>query len=301
MTDAPITNGASGKNSQKVWLITGCSSGLGHSIAVAALNRGDIVIATSRDASKLSSLSEQGALTESLDVTSPDAVLVPAVERLASRTHGRIDILVNNAGYLLAGGVEECSREEIQAVFDTNVFGQLNMLRALLPLMRRQRAGVIANLGSIGGWNGTPGAGLYCATKACVAMVSEALRAEVAHLGIQVTAIEPGYTRTNFLSAGHQTRAKRVIRDLADGVDPTLKALAAYDLKQPGDPDKAAQLIVDALTQTGRCVGRELPRRLLLGEDAYRIVSGHVQAHQTNWKAWEDLATATNFDEKRDG
>ncbi|KAI8945073.1 serine 3-dehydrogenase [Xylaria longipes] len=297
MAEAALTDSANSTNSKKVWLITGCSSGLGHSIALAGLNRGDIVVATARDVSKLTSLSEHGALTESLDVTWPDAVLLAAVEKIALRTHGRVDILVNNAGYILTGGVEECSREEVQAIFDTNVFGQLNMIRAVLPLMRRQRSGVIANLGSIGGWNGTPGAGLYCATKACASLLSEALRGEVAHLGIEVVAIEPGYTRTKFLAPGHRVRAEKVIEDLAEGVDPTIKTLGAYSLKQPGDPDKAAQLMVEALTESGRCEGRKLPRRLLIGEDAYKIVSGHVETHQSNWKAWKNLATATNCDD----
>ncbi|KAI0103342.1 serine 3-dehydrogenase [Nemania sp. FL0031] len=297
MPETVLTNDPNSASSKNVWLITGCSSGLGHSIALAALNRGDIVVATTRDASKLSLLSERGALTRSLDVTWSDDVLSAAVEELTSHTHGRIDILVNNAGYILTGGVEECSREEVQAVFDTNVFGQLNMIRAVLPFMRQRRSGVVANLGSIGGWNGTPGAGLYCATKGCTSLLSEALRGEVAHLGIDVVAIEPGYTRTNFLVPGHRVRAERAIEDLTEGVEPTIKTLGAYSLKQPGDPDKAAQLIVEALTGSGRCTGRRLPKRLLIGEDAYKIVGGHVEVHQSNWKEWEDLATATNCDD----
>jgi NAD(P)-dependent dehydrogenase (short-subunit alcohol dehydrogenase family) len=297
MTDVNLRNGANDTGNKKVWLITGCSSGLGHAIALAALDRGDIVVATARDVSTLSSLEKHGALIETLDVTSTDSVLSAAAEKMASRTHGRIDILVNNAGYILSGGVEECSRAEVQATFDTNVFGQLNVLRAVLPIMRRQRSGVVANLGSIGGWNGTPGAGLYCATKACASLLAEALRGEVAHLGIQVTAIEPGYTRTNFLTSGHKMRATKVIDDLREGVDPTINALGAYSLKQPGDPDKVAQLVVEALTGTGRCVGRELPPRLLVGKDAYQIVGGNIKAHQDNWNKWEDLATTTSYDD----
>ncbi|KAI1111375.1 serine 3-dehydrogenase [Nemania sp. NC0429] len=292
-----VTNGTNGTTAKKVWLITGCSSGLGHSIALAALQRGDIVVATARDASKLGSLAERGALTESLDVTSSDAALAETIEKIVSRTHGRIDVLVNNAGYILSGGIEECSRAEVAAAFGTNVFGQLNVLRAVLPLMRRQRSGVIANMGSIGGWSGTPGAGIYCASKACASLVSEALRGEVAHLGIKVTAVEPGYTRTNFLVKGHQLRAANVIDELRPGVEPTTTALGAYSLKQPGDPDKLALLVVEALTESGRCAGRELPPRLLVGKDSYQIVGGKVDAHKANWKIWEDLATATNCDD----
>ncbi|KAI1261347.1 serine 3-dehydrogenase [Xylariaceae sp. FL1019] len=291
-------NGTNGTTSQKVWLITGCSSGLGATIAEAALARGDTVVATARDPSKLSDLVNRGALAEVLDVTSPDDELAATAERIASRTGGHIDILVNSAGYLLSGGIEEVSRAEALATFETNVFGQLNVLRAVLPIMRRTGSGgVVANLGSIGGWHGTPGAGLYCATKACASLLSEALRAEVAHLGIQVTAIEPGYTRTNFLVAGHQMRAKRVIDDLRPGVDPTVEALGAYSMKQPGDPVKLAQLVVEALTGSGRCAGKKLPPRLLIGKDAYQIVAGNIQEHQENWKEWEELATATNCDD----
>ncbi|KAI1372048.1 serine 3-dehydrogenase [Hypoxylon crocopeplum] len=282
---------------KKVWLITGCSSGLGHEIATAALERGDIVVATARDPAKLGDLAGKGAITERLDVTASDASLAATVSSIAAKAGGRIDILVNNAGYILAGAVEECSRDEVRAIFETNVFGQLNMLRAVLPVMRKQRSGVVANLGSIGGWHGSPAAGLYCATKACATVLAESLRSEAAHLGIQVTAVEPGYTRTNFLAPGHKTRAEKVIEDLREGVDPTLDALGAYSYKQPGDPAKAAKLIVEALTGSGRCAGRELPDRLLVGKDAYEIVGGYMEAHQQSMKLWEDLATATNCDD----
>ena len=299
MEVASPTNGANcGK---RVWLITGCSSGLGHSIAVAALNRGDIVVATARDVCKLSSLAELGAQTRSLDVTWSEAEISQAIADFTLSTYGRIDVLVNNAGYILTGGVEECSRDEVQAVFNTDVFGQLNMIRAVLPLMRRHGSGIIANLGSIGGWYGTPGAGLYCATKACSSVLSEALRGEVAHLGIKVMAVEPGYTRTEFLAPNRRVRAGKIIEDLREGVDPTIKPLDAYDLKQPGDPDRAVQLIVEALTGRGLCAGLELPQRLLIGEDAYKIVRGRIEAHQSSWETWEGLSTTTNHDDVRTG
>lgn len=282
----------------KVWLITGCASGLGREIALLALERGDVVVATARDPSKLSDLASLGALTERVDVTDTDENLAAAVKTITSKTPGgRIDILVNNAGYILAGGVEEASRAEAQAIFETNVFGQLNMIRAVLPVMRAARSGVVANLGSIGGWHGTPGAGLYCATKACATILAESLRAEVAHLGIKVTAVEPGYTRTNFLVAGHQLRSSRTIEDLSTGaLKDTLDAFDAYSLNQPGDPVKASRLIVDALTASGSCEGRELPPRLLVGKDAYGVVRGVIETHEGNMKLWEDLATATDVD-----
>lgn len=279
----------------KVWLITGCSSGFGQEIALAALAHGDTVVATARDPAKLGQLAERGAMTEQLDVLDSDEKLGSRVEAIVKKTGG-IDILVNNAGYILAGGVEECSRSEVEAQFNTNVFGQLNVIRAVLPVMRAKRSGVVANMGSIGGWHGTSAAGMYCATKACATILAEALREEVAHLNIKVTSIEPGYFRTNFLSPGHKTSAAKRIPDLANGVDGTYAGLEAYDHNQPGDPQKGAQLIVEALTNTGRCEGRELPARLSLGSDAYKTVSAHIDQYRANLEGWKDLSTTTDCD-----
>ncbi|CAP61358.1 uncharacterized protein PODANS_4_20 [Podospora anserina S mat+] len=278
---------------RKVWLITGTSSGLGQAIARAALAKGDTVVATARDPRKISDLASAGAITERLDVTASDESLSETVNLIVSKTGG-IDILVNNAGYILAGGVEEVSRDEVQAEFNTNVFGQLNVLRAVLPVMRKQKSGVVANLGSIGGWRGTPAAGLYCASKACAAIISESLRAEVAPLGIQVTVIEPGYFRTNFLAPGHKVWAKNKIEDIAPVVGATNDAFEAYDRKQPGDPEKAAQLIVEALTGTGRAQGRPLPARFSVGSDAYQIVSGILDSQKKELEEWKDLSTTTD-------
>ncbi|RYP09159.1 hypothetical protein DL764_001430 [Monosporascus ibericus] len=281
---------------QKVWLITGCSSGFGHEIALAALNQGDIVVATARDPRKLSDLAAKGAVVEQLDVTASDASLAETVKSITSKTNGRIDILVNNAGYVLSGGVEECSRDEVKAVFETNFFGQLNVIRAVLPVMREQRGGVVANLGSIAGWYGMAGAGLYCASKACAAMVSESLGAEVAHLGIKVVCIEPGYFRTNFLAGGHRLRAQNAIEELREAIDAANGALDAYNHNQPGDPVKGAKLIVDALTSRGSCKGFELPPRLLIGTDAYGMAMGSMDSHKANMELWKDLITATDHD-----
>lgn len=279
----------------QVWLITGCSSGFGQEIALAALAHGDTVVATARDPTKLAQLAERGAITEQLDVLDSDEKLSSRIDAIVKKTGG-IDILVNNAGYILAGGVEECSRSEVEAQFSTNVFGQLNMIRAVLPVMRKKRSGVVANLGSIGGWAGSPAAGLYCATKACATILAESLRQEVAHLNIKVTSIEPGYTRTNFLSSGHKTMAANRIADLAAGVDGTYAGLEAYNHNQPGDPQKGAKLIVEALTGTGRCEGRELPVRLSLGSDAYQFVSGHIDRYKKELESWKDLTTTTDCD-----
>lgn len=252
-------------------------------------------MATARNPESLRNLATKGAITKRLDVTASDASLAETVEEILSKTGGRIDVLVNNAGYVLSGGVEEYSRDEVQAQFDTNVFGQINMIRAVLPVMRRQRAGVIANLGSIAGWYGSAGAGLYCATKACAGMVSEAMGIEVAHLGIRVICVEPGYFRTDLLG-GRRLRARNVIEDLKEGVNPAIASLDNYNLRQPGDPKKGARLVVDALTGRGSCQGLDLPPRLLIGQDAYDIVLGVIDKNRENFEAWRRLATSTDYD-----
>lgn len=281
---------------KKVWLITGCSSGFGQEIAAEALQQGDIVVATAREPSKLDDLAAEGAIIERLDVTASNASLTETIGNILAKTGGRIDVLVNNAGYALTGGVEECSRDEVQAQFDTNVFGQLNVIRAVLPTMRRQRSGIVANLGSIAGWYGMAGAGLYCASKACAAMITEALRGEVAHLGIHVTCIEPGYFRTDVLAGGHRTRAQNTIDDLKESTQAANAALDAYNHNQPGDPKKGAKFIVEALSGRGRCEGRGLPPRLLIGRDAYDMFTGHIDGAKRNFEDWRDLATPTDID-----
>ncbi|KAL8651373.1 MAG: hypothetical protein Q9210_003292 [Variospora velana] len=209
----------------RVWLITGCSSGFGQEIAKAALANGDQVVATARNPTKLKDLDALGAKTFALDVVADDDKLKDVVASDVKAT-GQIDVLVNNAGYILTGAVEECA---VLDQFETNVFGCLNVIRAVLPHMRAQRSGVIANLGSIGGWVGTPAAGLYCASKAAVTNFTESLRKEVQDLGIEVTAIEPGYFRTGFLSSGHKSRAANVIADYEPALKENMAGLAAYD------------------------------------------------------------------------
>lgn len=160
--------------------------------------------------------------------------------------------------------------------------------------MRARKSGVVANLGSIGSWHGSAAAGIYCATKACASILSESLRLEVAHLGIEVTAIEPGYFRTNFLNQGHKIQAATTIEDIKPGVDAALAGLEAYNRKQPGDPVKGAQLIVEALTKSGRCEGRALPARLPLGGDAVRFIGGVLDGHRKNLEEWGELVSTTD-------
>lgn len=191
----------------------------------------------------------------------------------------------------------EISDEEAKAQFNTNIFGQLAVTRAVLPYMRERKSGVIANMGSIGGWQAGSGMGLYCSSKFAMVGITESLRDEVKHLGIQVVCIEPGYFRTNFLSGGHRFTAKKVIDDLKPVMDPRRNTLNQVDRQQPGDPVKGAKLIVEALTQSGRCKGKELPPRLALGKDAVGFMNMVLEKEKKVLDEWAELSISTDHDE----
>lgn len=188
-----------------------------------------------------------------------------------------------------------CSPEEIQSYFHTNVFAHLAVTRAILPILRAQKSGTIAFMGSIAGWEGGVICGLYCGVKFAIAGIAQSLREEVGPLGIKVTVVEPGYFRTNFLEAGHKVPAKNTIEDYAPILAPMKGAFQAFNHHQPGDPVKGAKLIVEALTGTGAAEGRELPRRLLIGEDAVGFVSGVIEKETKSLNEWKDLSVTTNF------
>ncbi|KAF8246106.1 NAD(P)-binding protein [Wilcoxina mikolae CBS 423.85] len=282
-----------------VWLITGSTSGFGAAITKAALARGDKVIATARNPSKpeMSSLVSLGASPLALDITGSDSTITSAITSAIS-LHGRIDILLNNAAYILEGAIEEASHEEVLAQFNTNVFGQLAMVRAVLPYMRAQRSGVVAFMGSMGGWGGMVNGGLYCSTKFTIAGIAEALKLETKHLGIDVTCIEPGYFRTSFLSGGHRVQVGKRIGDLDEVTEGVRKAFDRVDRNQPGDPEKGARVIVEALTKSGRCEGRgELPTRLLVGSDAVEYVEKALEKGRRELEEWRELSETTDCDD----
>ena len=278
----------------KTWLITGCSSGFGSEMVQQALARGDTVIATARNPAKLSHLAALGATTLALDVTASDET-IEGVIASAIKKHGHIDILVNNAGAVLEGAIEETSDEEAKTSFSVNYFGTLAVMRAVLPYMRERKSGVIAAFGSIGGWHGTVGCGVYCSAKAALVPVFEALRSEIKHLGIEVTVIEPGYFRTDLLAAGNKVVAKKVIDDLKPAMEPLREAFKNYNHNQPGNPVKGSALIVEALTGTGRCEGKKLPLRLGLGSDYVKGVEEVMERERKDLAEWRELSLSTDF------
>jgi NAD(P)-dependent dehydrogenase (short-subunit alcohol dehydrogenase family) len=273
-----------------VWFITGASRGLGRELAAAALQDGDQVIAAARDPrAAVRALPEAGdaLLAVRLDVTDEEQaakVVATGVERF-----GRIDVLVNNAGYGLFGGVEEISDTEARALFDTNVFGLLNVTRAVLPTLRAQGTGRIINIGSSAGFASSAGRGLYSASKFAVEGLTEALRAEVAPLGIHVTVVELGSFRTNFLTSDSRGEAAESIPAYADTAGQLIEAIEASNGRQPGDPIKA----VAAIRQLG--AAGQPPLRLHLGSDCVSLVEDKLATVAEELHRWRELALSTDF------
>ncbi|KIV94992.1 hypothetical protein PV10_02701 [Exophiala mesophila] len=282
-------------SSPKVWFITGTSTGFGKQLTLTALARGDKVVATARNVDKLKELKDAGADTLSLDVTAP-LDQIKQVAETAFKLYGRIDYLINNAGYVQSGGIEELTPEDIQAQFDTNVFGLLNVTRAIVPYMRAARSGAIANISSIGAWSGMGGGGAYCASKWAVSAFSESLTYELAEFGIKVVCIEPGYFRSNLLHTGNKGVKKNVIPDY-DGDTAVRQGealLESANNNQPGDVKKGSKVIIDVLTGA---TGKDIPIRLPLGPDSYDFIKGKCEGTVKLLDEWKDLTSSTNIDQ----
>lgn len=245
-----------------VWLITGCSSGLGRALAEHALERGDRVAVTARDRRSVESLAETyagRALALELDVT--DAASVTAAVRACEERFGRIDVLVNNAGYGYLAAVEEGEDAAVRALYDTNVHGVVTVLKAVLPGMRARRSGRIVNVSSFGGLAAFAATGHYHATKFALEGMSESLAAELAPLGIAVTIVEPGGLRTRWAGASMRQSPTR-LEDYEQTAGKRRESTLAVSGRQPGDPVRAAAAIAAVVD------AEEPPLRLLLGSDA---------------------------------
>ncbi len=277
-------------NDTKVWLITGSSTGFGRSLTEAVLKHGDRVVATARKPEQLNDLVEQYPETAKafrLDVT--DAQNISEVIDFALKTFGKIDVLVNNAGYGAVGAIEEVSDEAIQRQFDTNVFGALKMMRAVLPLMRKQRSGHILNLSSVGGFVSFGATGIYCGTKFALEGLSEALSKEVESLGIKVTIVEPGAFRTDF-NGRSLAAPEQLIDDYAPITSPFLQWLQEMDGKQPGDPDRAAIAMIKVVESNNP------PLRLALGADAVGMIEAKLESVKTELDTWRQVSLDTAYE-----
>jgi NAD(P)-dependent dehydrogenase (short-subunit alcohol dehydrogenase family) len=272
------------------WLITGCSTGLGRSLAEAVLARGDEAVVTARSVANVDDLAKahpDTALALALDVTDPDQV-TDAVRRAEER-FGGIDVLVNNAGYGYRAAVEEGDDADVQQLFATNFFGAVAMIKAVLPGMRARRRGAIVNVSSIGARICPPGSGYYAAAKAALEGMSGSLRKELEPLGISVTAVEPGGFRTDF--AGRSlAQSAQPIADYAETAGKRRKENDTAHGTQPGDPAKAAQAIITAVQSA------EPPALLLLGQDALAAFGAVLDAQRAEIQAWRELSGSTGFD-----
>jgi NAD(P)-dependent dehydrogenase (short-subunit alcohol dehydrogenase family) len=277
--------------SNKVWFITGASRGFGVLIAQQALARGDSVVATARDPqSVIKALGEHpNLLALRLDVRLEAQAITVAQQAL--ERFGRIDVLVNNAGYGLLGAVEEASGAEIRDLYETNVFGLLNVTRAVLPSMRERGAGHIVNISSVGGYSAYAGWGVYSSTKFAVEGLSEAMHMELAPLGIKVTVVEPGFFRTDFLDASSLVSTSTRIEDYAGTVGAMRTFAAGKNHAQPGDPSKLATAMLQLADSA------EPPQRLQLGSDTVERVRAKHAFVDAEMAQWLDLAVSTDFDD----
>jgi NAD(P)-dependent dehydrogenase (short-subunit alcohol dehydrogenase family) len=279
---------------QKVWFITGASRGLGLEIAKAALAEGNKVVATVRSkpeqlAAELDN--NENLLVTVLDVTDESQALDAAKQ--AADKFGRIDVLVNNAGYGLLSAVEEASNEEVKQNYDANVFGLLNVTRAILPYMRKQRSGHVINISSVGGLNGYVGWGIYGSTKFAVEGITESMALELAPLGIYATVVAPGFFRTEFLDSTSLIRTAHVIDDYAGTVGEMRSFATQVNKKQPGDPKKLAQAFI-TLTNA-----EKPPVHLPLGNDTLAMYREKTAKFEKDIEDWYDVITGTDHDNVR--
>ncbi|KAL0576111.1 hypothetical protein V5O48_005858 [Marasmius crinis-equi] len=299
--------------SQLVWVITGTSTGLGRDLAIGALNRGDKVIATARSRSiaQLDDLKARGAETLELDVTDSLEHLQEAAKKAVS-FYGRVDVLVNNAGYILVGAIEESTPQETYEQFkwvspnlsrdyeltsfdSTNVFGALNVARAFLPYMRERKTGTIVFMGSLGGWRDAPNAGLYVSTKWALRGISQTLHTEIAPLGLRSICIDFGYFRTSFLTADHRRPHVARIPDYQELTEKSEAALQAYNGKQPGDPKRGVEVILDLLHGQGLAKDKPFPTSIQFGSDCYNTAKDHCEAALANLEEWKEVSHSTDF------
>jgi NAD(P)-dependent dehydrogenase (short-subunit alcohol dehydrogenase family) len=270
-------------------MVTGAARGIGASIVQAALGAGDRVVATGRRIEALAAehAGQPDVQVVQLDVTVPAQAAAAVQEAVAWA--GRIDVLVNNAGYGQLGAFEENTDEEIRRQFDTNVFGLMHVTRAVLPVMRRQRAGWIVNLSSAGGMVPFPSAAVYCTSKFAIEGFSACLALDVAPFGIRVSAIEPGPFRTDFLAHTSVQYGGTPVEDYAVISREARDAYTSWDQQQPGDPDRLARAIVTLADSA------EPPHHFVAGRTALERVQAREEGLRAELARWRDLSLATDY------
>ncbi|KVD26857.1 oxidoreductase [Burkholderia ubonensis] len=274
---------------KRVWFITGASRGIGALIAEAALADGNAVVAAGRRVPAIvERLGDSVALLPvELDVT--DEAQAKAAVQAAVEKFGRVDVLVNNAGFGLLGAVEESADKDVRRMYDTNVFGLLNVTRAVLPTMRANRSGHVINISSIGGYRAAAGFGVYSSTKFAVEGITEALHAELKPLGVHATVVEPGYFRTDFLDASSLVVAPDVIDDYDETSGAVRRKAVQLNRNQPGDPAKLAAAMIALVDAPNP------PLRLPLGTDTLAAIAAKNAFVAQETETWKALSTSTDF------
>lgn len=276
------------QRTDRTWFVTGASRGFGRALSEDVLARGERLIATARSQDFLDQFAERHpeAAALRLDVTDRAGIqraVADGVERF-----GHLDVVVNNAGYGHFGAVEELTDEDLRHQVDVNLFGVINVTRAVLPQLRAQRSGHLVQMSSLNGIEGMIGGAYYCATKFAIEGLSESLADEVAHLGIKVMIVEPGPHRTEFASS-KSARIAEPIDDYGETVGAARDAFAELDGNQPGDPEQAARAIIAALDADNP------PRRLPLGKMALTNIRAKLEGQLEELDAWRDLSATTDL------
>ncbi len=273
----------------KVWFITGAGSGIGTGIAKAALRAGDRVVATGRNLDKmrnaLAGVASQKLAFVRLDVA--DETQAKAAVEDAVKRFGRIDVAVNNAGYSLLGNFEEMSIPELESQLATNFYGVAYVMRAVLPVMRKQRSGHVMNISSVAGVVGFKHCAAYAASKFAVEGLSMSVAAEVEKFGIKITLVEPGFFRTDLLDDRNVKWPSGAIGDYADESKPR-EVWSAYNGTQQGDPEKLGDALVKIAGMPNP------PRQFFAGSDALAVVTPALEARLREIKDYEELSKSTD-------
>jgi len=275
---------------KKIWFITGSSRGLGRSLTEAVLAKGDFVAATARNPEQLKDLSEKypdQIYAIKLDVTNHDQIYAAVDETI--QKFGKIDVLVNNAGFGIIGAAEAFSEEQVRSQLETNLYAPIEITRAILPHMRKQRSGHILQISSVGGRVGNAGLTMYQAAKFGLGGFSEALSKEVAPLGIKVTCVEPGGFRTDW--AGDSMSYAPSVEGYETTVDQRAEFFKGGDFVPVGDPEKAAKVMVDLVENT------EVPVHLVLGSEAIGLLKIADQVRTAEMEKWLSVSLSTDHDE----
>src|SRR6266516_65475 len=274
--------------SSNVWLVTGSGSGLGRNIAEAVLTAGHRLVATARDPRRLEDLVNKYGdqiRTATLDVT--DEKAAQASVQMAVDVFGHLDVVVNNAGYGDIAPFEQLSSERFKALMDTNFFGVVNVTRAALPIMRKQKSGCILQISSVGGRLARPGSAGYHAAKWAVGGFTESLAQEVAPFGVRVCALEPGGMRTNWGARANE-KTPDLLPDYEPSVGAVIKALESYWGNEISDPVKVAQLIL------GLAASDHLPAHLLIGSDAVEFAGQAEATRAAEAERWREFSVSTD-------